>query len=130
MENPVDHTIDLGFVNYVQHPENKDYVVFRFMDEERAKSFKHALEKHEIWFEEGQEPKRTKTQFMYGVHFRDFDRAQVLNFEVEAKHKKPFIPFGVLRWSLIIFSVSVVTLAIVGYMKAQEHLKQQTEAVQ
>lgn len=130
MENPVDHTLDLGFVNYVQHPENKDYVVFRFMDKNRADAYREALKEKDIWFEEASEPKRTKIQYMFGVHHRDFKVAQQLNFKVEGEHKKPFIPYNGLRWLVIFFSLTAITLAIVGYIKAQQHLKNQTELVQ
>ena len=68
MENPVDHTVDLGLVNYVKHPENPNYVV-------------------------------------------------------EARFKKPFIPFPIFRWALILFSVSVVVLAVLGYCEAQRKLE-------
>ena len=38
MENPIEH-LDLGLVNFTKHPSNPDYVVYRFTNEEKAKSF-------------------------------------------------------------------------------------------
>jgi hypothetical protein len=122
MENPVDHTIDLGFVNYVQHPENKKYIVFRFADNNRAESFESLLVEGKIWFEKGEETKRNKPYFMFAVHQTDFKKAERINYDVEAKHKKPIIPFKALRWSLLLFSFTVVILATVGYCKAQNKL--------
>ena len=50
-----------------------------------------------------------------------------LNFEVEKKHKKPLIPFKILRWSVVIFGIAILLLSILSYCKHMEHLKQQTE---
>ncbi len=126
MENPVDHTIDLGFVNYVQHPENKNYVVFRFADSNRAESFETTLKDQKIWFEKGEEQKRNKPYFMFAVHHSDFKKVEQINYDVEAKHKKPIIPFKGLRWSLFVFSLFVMILATVGYCKAQNKIHEST----
>jgi hypothetical protein len=122
MENPVDHTIDLGFVNYVQHPENKNYIVFRFADGQRAETFEFLLVEQKLWFEKGEEVKRNKPYFMYAVHKSDFKKVEQINYDTEAKHKKPIIPFKALRWSLLMFSFFVLVLATVGYCKAQNKL--------
>lgn len=124
MENPVDHTIDLGFVNYVQHPENKNYVVFRFADEKRAVSFEETLVDRKIWFEKGEEEKRNKPYFLFAIHHTDFKKVERINYDVEALHKKPIIPYKGLRWTLILFSSIVLFLAIVGYCKAQNKISQ------
>lgn len=124
MENPVDHTIDLGFVNYVQHPENKNYVVFRFADNKRAESFELFLVERKIWFEKSDEIKRNKPYFLFAIHSTDFKKVEQINYDVEALHKKPIIPFKWLRWSLLIFSLLVMVLATVGYCKAQNKLNE------
>ena len=61
MSVSADHTLDLGFVNYVQHPENSNYSVFRFYDDNRAASFELALTEQKIWFEKAEE-ERKKTE--------------------------------------------------------------------
>ena len=43
VDNPVDNVVDLGLVNYVQHPSNPNYIVYRFVDPERAASFEKEL---------------------------------------------------------------------------------------
>jgi hypothetical protein len=123
MENPVDHTIDLGFVNYVQHPENSSYIVFRFHDLNRAESFEALLVEQSIWFEKGEEEKRGTMVQLYGIHKNDFKKAEKMNYQVEGKHKKPIIPWKGLRYFLLIFSFTVLTLAIIGYCKQQEKLR-------
>ena len=91
MENPIDHNIDLGFVNFVKHPENENYTVFRFRDENRAKSFEIELCSSNIWFEKSQSSNKGKTYFLFGIHKNDFKKAQSINFKVEAQHKKRII---------------------------------------
>ena len=122
MENPVDHTIDLGLVNYVQHPSNPQYIVYRFADKNRADSFKRELVNQKIWFEENTEPKRSKEYTLFGIHKGDFKKTESINYRVEAKHKKPFIPFKILRYSLMLFSAIVLTLSIMGYCNRQKIL--------
>ena len=39
VDNPIDTGIDLGFVNFIKHPSDPSYVVFRFKDEKRADYF-------------------------------------------------------------------------------------------
>lgn len=123
MDNPVDHTLDLGLVNYVQHPDNPNYIVYRFADEERANAFEGELIAQKIWYEKGEEMKRTRNFTLYGVHKNDFKKVQQINYMVEGKYKKPFIPFAFFRWALILFSFTVVLLAMLGYCDAQRKLE-------
>lgn len=116
MDNPVEH-FDLGFVNFTQHPENADYVVFRFVDPNRAESFRTELEKQKIWFEEGQEVKKQVTYLLFGLHKTDYNKAQKINFAVEAKHKKFLIPGKLFRWFVVLFGITMITLAVIGYIK-------------
>jgi len=122
IENPVDHIVDLGLVNYVKHPTNQNYVVYRFADKDRADSFEEGLNKDNIWHEKGIDDSKSRPFYLFGVHKNDYKKTQTLNFEVEGKHKKPFIPFSGLRYGLIIVSLGLITLAIIGYCKSQEKL--------
>ena len=127
MDNPVDNIIDLGLVNYVKHPSNPLYIVFRFPDEDRASSFEAELIAAEIWFERSSEQKSTRLFHLFGIHQRDFKKAEKINFSVEAKHKKPLIPFKLLRYSLMLFSAVVMTLAIMGYCESRSKLRSISE---
>ena len=125
MDNPVDHTIiDLGLVNYVQHPTNKNYIVYRFADENRANSFEEELTKNKIWFEKSISQKRSRDFYLFGVHKNNYNQTQEINYDVEAKHKKPFIPFRYLRWFLMIFSAIIMTITVLGYCNQQNKLKE------
>lgn len=122
MDNPVDHIVDLGLVNYVRHPTNPDYMVYRFGDAERANSFEKALKEAGIPFERAVEERKQRDYHLFGIHKNDYKRTVQLNFLVEAEHKKPLIPFKVFRYFLILFSMTALTLAVVGYCKQQEKL--------
>jgi hypothetical protein len=122
VDNPVDNIVDLGLVNYVQHPSNPEYIVYRFVDPERAASFEKELEDQSIWFEKDIENKREKEYILFGVHSRDFKRTDKINFKVEGKHKKPLIPFKGLRYFILILGLGLLTLATIGYCKQQEKL--------
>lgn len=122
MENPIDHPLDLGLVNYTKHPSNNDYVVFRFADKPRGDAFEAELKALNIWFERDSEDSKTRTYHLFGIHKRDFNAAQKINFKVESKHKKPLIPLKSLRYSVVIFGMFMILLAIIGYCKQQEKL--------
>ena len=122
MENPVDHTLDLGLVNYVQHPSNPSYIVYRFPDKERAASFEIELNNNSIWFEKDEENKRGKVYTLFVVHKNDFKVTEQINFKVEAKHKKPFIPFKGFRFIVLFIGLGLLLLSVIGYCKQQEKL--------
>ena len=115
MDSQVEHITDLGLVNYVQHPTNSKYIVFRFADIDRAADFEKALTASEIWFEKNQEQGRTRVFYLFGVHRRDFKTVQSINFAVEGKHRSFIIKNTYIRWGLILFSLSLTVLALVGY---------------
>mgnify|MGYP006077227355 FL=1 len=122
VDSPVDNIVDLGLVNYVQHPSNPEYIVYRFVDPERATSFEKELKDQSIWFEKDIENKREKEYILFGVHSRDFKRTDKINFKVEGKHKKPLIPFKGFRYFILILGLGLLILAIIGYCKQKEKL--------
>ena len=123
MENPIDHTIDIGLVNYVKHPSNPNYIVYRFVDPKRAESFEQELNELNIWFEKSDEEKRGRTYLLFGIHKNDFKVTEKINYRVEAKHKKPFIPVKLIRYPIMIISAIMLTVAILGYCEQQKKLR-------
>jgi hypothetical protein len=122
MDNPIDHIIDLGLVNYTKHPENSKYIVYRFADTGRADSFENALKEQDIWYEKGSQ-ERTKGEFtLFGIHQNDYSKTERINYTVEAEHKKPFIPFTGFRYFIMILSFAMLLLAVLGYCNAQKKL--------
>ena len=127
VDNPIDNVVDLGLVNYVQHPSNQHYIVYRFVDPERAASFEEELKAGNIWFEKDIERKREKEYTLFGIHKRDFRLTDKINFRVEGKHKKPLIPYKGFRYFVILLGLGILTLAIIGYCKQQEKLASYNE---
>lgn len=122
IDNPVDNIVDLGLVNYVQHPTNNNYIVYRFADPQRAASFEKELIAANIWFEKDSEQKRQKEYILFGVHKNDFKTTDKINFKVEGMHKKPLIPFKGFRYFIVLLGLGLLALAIIGYCKQQEKL--------
>lgn len=130
MENPIDSPIDLGLVNYIRHPENQNYVVFRFADPERAKSFEEELVHAKIWFEKGEKESKSKSYTLFGIHKQDYKRVEKINYLVEAKHKKPIIPWKIFRYTILIISAIAMTMALMGYCEAQKKLNRINKSYQ
>lgn len=128
MENPIEH-LDLGLVNFTKHPTQPDYVVYRFTDLGRANSFREELEKENIPFEEDKEHKKQVSYSLFAMHKRHYKKTMKMNFKVEGLHKKPLIPFFILRWTVLLFGLGIILLAILSYCKQMEHLNEQTEQV-
>lgn len=124
MDSGVETLADLGLVNYVQHPTNKDYIVYRFADENRAKSFEKALKANDIWFEKSEDKPRTKTFYLFGIHRRDYKKVKQLNYTVEAEHRSFLIKNNFFRYFVLLFVTGAVTLAFMGYCKHMEVLEQ------
>jgi hypothetical protein len=116
MDPGVENIVDLGLVNYVRHPTNPNFIVFRFVDKQRAAHFEQALVEHKIWFEKGDEQGRTKFYYLYGIRNRDYKKVQAINFSVEGKHRKFIIANTYLRWGLVLFFLGVCTFAFIGYL--------------
>ena len=114
MDKKIEH-LDLGFVNYTNHPTNNDYVVFRFADVHRANSFRELLKEQKIWFEESQDQKRQLLVYLFGLHHTDYNKAQKINITVEAKHKKFLISGKFFRWFIVLFGLTMIILAAIGY---------------
>ena len=126
MENPIEH-LDLGFVNFTKHPNNPSFIVYRFTDVDRANSFREELISNKITFEEDTEKKKQVTYTLFALHKRHYKRTMQMNFKVESEHKKPLIPFRLLRWTVLLFGLGILLLAILSYCKHMNHLNQQTE---
>lgn len=115
MDSKVENIVDLGLVNYVRHPSDPNYIVYRFADIKRASDFEKELEAQNIWFEKDQENTRGKTYTLFGVHKKHFEKVQRINFLVEAANRKFLIHNKIFRYTLLLISISAVVLAFVGY---------------
>lgn len=120
MAGEVENIVDLGLVNYVRHPSDPNYVVFRFVDKIRADQFEIELTNKKIWFERGEEQSKIKLYYLFGIKKRDFDTVQSINFTVESKNRTFLMANRYFRWSVLLFSIGMVSLAIIGYCTRSE----------
>jgi hypothetical protein len=117
MDPGVENIVDIGLVNYVKHPTNPNFMVFRFVDKKRAEAFEQALKANNIWFEKAEEQGRTRYYYLFGIRNRDYKKVQAINFDVEGKNRSFIIKNNFLRWSLVVFFFGLTTFAIVGYIQ-------------
>lgn len=115
MDSKVENIVDLGLVNYVRHPSDPNYIVYRFADPKRASDFEQELNVQNIWFEKDKEETRGKTYTLFGIHKKHFEKVQRINFLVEANNRKFLIHNKVFRYALLLISIGAVVLAFVGY---------------
>lgn len=126
MDHRVEHITDLGLVNYVQHPTNSKYIVYRFADKVRADDFEKALKEYGVWFEKSQEEGRTRMFYLYAIHRKNYKTVQSLNYAVEGKHRTFIVKNVFFRWFLVLFTIGITVLAFVGYCKNPEKVKAKT----
>ena len=107
--------IDLGFVNYRIHPENKQYYVFRFKDPIRAGYFEEQLTLAKIWFEKDFQEVNESEMVLFGIHRKDFEKAQKINYDTEAKHRTHLMKNKWLRFFVLFITIGTIILAIISY---------------
>jgi len=73
------------------------------------------LKEQKIWFEESQDQKRQLLVYLFGLHHTDYNKAQKINITVVAKHKKFLIPGKFFRWFIVLFGLTMIILAAIGY---------------
>jgi hypothetical protein len=123
VDSKVENIVDLGLVNFVRHPSDSNYIVYRFADKKRADDFEKELKQQKIWFEKGEEEARNKTYTLYGVHKKHFEKAQRINFAVEANNRNFLISNKVFRYTLLTISLGTLILAFVGYCSRPTNLE-------
>ena len=63
--------------------------------------------------------KKSLLQTKYGSK-KQKKKKEHINYKVEAKHKKPFIPFKWFRYTVMIIGLGVVCLALIGYCQQKK----------
>lgn len=129
MEAGLEH-FDMGLVNYRQHPNNVNYIIYRFRDENRAGTFEELLKQENLWYERSNPEEDEKVIYMFAVEKKHFKRTQKLNFLTESKHKKFLIPNGFFRNLFVLLMLSILTLAIVGYLNSRKKLQKANEQLE
>jgi hypothetical protein len=101
----------LNLTNYDDHPEDPNWIVFRFPDQGMAEEFRSAVAaaglQHEVDTNGG-------PPFMVGVKQRHREQAVRLNYQVLGRHREPFIGDHLLRWVVLGFVGLLLALAVAG----------------
>ena len=126
MENPIEH-LDLGLVNFTKHPNDPNYIVYRFTESNKANSFREELILNNISFEQDTEKKKQVTYTLFALKKKHYKKTMEINFKVEGAHKKPLIPSRLLRWTVLLFGLGILLLSIFSYYKHMTYLNEQTE---
>ena len=126
MENPIEH-LDLGLVNFTKHPNDPNYIVYRFTESNKANSFREELILNNISFEQDTEKKKQLTYTLFALKKKHYKKTMEINFKVEGEHKTPLIPFRLLRWTVLLFGLGILLLSILSYCKHMTYLNEQTE---
>lgn len=120
----------LGLVNYRKHPSNENYHIFSFNSEPEQKMMEELLKERNIWFESSSEEIKAGIIYLVGVEKGDYDSAMQVNYLVSAKYRNPMIKNKLLRYMLIILTISMVTLGLIGYVKNMQKLNEKTEQIE
>ena len=128
MENPIEH-LDLGLVNFTKHPNDPNYIVYRFTESNKANSFREELILNNISFEQDTEKKKQLTYTLFALKKKHYKKTMEINFKVEGEHKTPLIPFRLLRWIVLLFGLGILLLSILSYCKHMTYLNKKTEQI-
>lgn len=103
----------LNITNYDDHPEDANWMVFRFPTDAMAGEFTQLLDQARIGHERdgaGGPP------FLVGVKQRHREQAVRLNYTVLGRHREPFIADGLLRKVVLGFVALIMLLAVAGFV--------------
>tara|TARA_B100000767_G_scaffold49762_1_gene44807 strand:+ start:1557 stop:1895 length:339 start_codon:yes stop_codon:yes gene_type:complete len=111
----------INLMNYYEHPGDNRYYVFEYRSIEKSMNFEALLEKYVIEYEKLLEPETEDTIWMckYAIsksRFKDALRAHNLT---ESKYRNPMIGNKYVRYGFVIFMISLVSLAFIGYLKSK-----------
>jgi hypothetical protein len=107
----------MRWTNYFIHPGDNRYYVFSFKKKEYSNLYETALLKHEIPFESYiDEELEYGAKYLFGIPRTHLTEAMRENNLLHAKIRTPFIPSKILRWTVLIITGALLTLAIIGAM--------------
>ena len=105
----------LNITNFDDHPEDPNWIVFRFASAALAREFAAELEKSGIACEQADS---TEPPHLVGVKQRHRELAVRSNYLVLGRHRSPFIADRAFRWVLLGFVGLLIALAFIGRMVA------------
>lgn len=110
---------NFNLVNYKDHPTNGLYRVINFNSQEESDMFENKLIANNHYYEKDTELHQGDMLFLFAVKNREFEKIQRLNFEVNAAFRSPMIKNKFARYSLVLFFLVIMSIALFGYFKTQ-----------
>ncbi|MFZ6050987.1 hypothetical protein [Halocola ammonii] len=105
----------MNITNYKDHPGDNRYVVYRFLMEEHADHFQTLLEERDVIFERHFDEDDDPPKILFGISKRFNKEAVHCNYLTHARYRKPMITNKFFKYTLLIFTLSVIILAFIGY---------------
>lgn len=99
-----------NLTNFNDHPEDPNWVVFRFTEGLMVREFTDELGRASIAFEQDSDG----PPYLVGVKQRHREAAVRINYRVLGRHRSPFMADKVLRWTVIGIVALAIALAVVG----------------
>ena len=110
----------MRWVNHYTHPGDTRYQVFVFGEAEHAQRFEHRCTDENIPFEKHEE----NGEVLFGIAKTHFAKALRANHLVHAEFRTHFIPHRGWRWGLLVFTGTVLALAVLGWLTSSSALGQ------
>lgn len=104
--------------NYYEHPSQRSFMVYEFAKEEAGIYFEQMLINANIPYEKGTEERRGINYHLFGVHKKHKISVEKINTDTLIKHKTSFLPDRGLQWFTFAFTLAILALAIIGYLKS------------
>ncbi len=101
----------IQLTNYLPHPENPEYAVFMFYQEDMAEFFESKLIEGNIKFEKDKDELNKRPRILYAIRRTRLDEAIRYNFEAHGRYRKPFMKNKGIAWFVVI-----VFLALIGFL--------------
>jgi hypothetical protein len=108
----------LDFTNWREHPSDNRYNVFFFKTLDESQYFENLLTQNKIWFEANIDEDEPTYKYYFAVNKLDTNAISTLNNLTIGQYRKPLIENAFLRYGLIIGMLIIMTLAVIGYLKA------------
>lgn len=106
------------FTNWREHPTDNRYEVFFYETKMEGDYFEQLLKTNNIEYEAYIDEDEEKYKFFFATKKIDSKQIIKLNHLTIGQFRSRFIPNHFLRYALVIMMIIIMSLAIIGYLKA------------
>jgi len=109
----------LRITNHQDHPTNNAYKVFFFHIKEQADFFEGMLKEKGIKYEAGEDEKKGKPIYMFGVLQTDLYRVKELNYLALGKFRKPIFGNKINQYFVLILGAAILAFTLVSFFMSK-----------